>query len=121
VPRQRPRGGETERRGGNAEQTARDCLRFDSNWTKLRLGKELSMQITNIHEAETHLSQLIRRAVAGEKIVIGHAGDPLVELVPFQPMVNERRGGQWHGRVWVAEDFDELPSELASAFLGERP
>jgi antitoxin (DNA-binding transcriptional repressor) of toxin-antitoxin stability system len=79
------------------------------------------MQITNIHEAATHLSQLIRRAVAGEKIMIGHAGDQLVELVPLQPVVGERKGGQWHGRVWVAEDFDDLPPELASAFLGERP
>jgi prevent-host-death family protein len=79
------------------------------------------MQITNIHEAKTHLSQLINRAVAGEEIVIGRAGDPLVRLVPYQALAGERVGGQWQGRVWIAEDFDTLPTELAAAFRGDAP
>ena len=79
------------------------------------------MQITNIHEAKTHLSQLINRAVAGEEIVIGRAGDPLVILVPYRLPMGERQGGQWQGRVWMAEDFDTLPAELAGALRGEKP
>jgi prevent-host-death family protein len=79
------------------------------------------MQVTNIHEAKTHLSQLINRAVAGEDIVIGRAGEPLVVLVPYRSAVEPRQGGQWQGRVWMADDFDELPTELASAFRGEEP
>ena len=27
-----------------------------------------------------------------------------------------RRGGQWRGRVWIADDFDELPADVATAF-----
>ena len=79
------------------------------------------MQILNIHDAETHLPELISRAIAGEEIVIGKAGDPLVTLVPFQAKAEKRKGGQWRGRVFVAEDFDELPPEVASAFRGEQP
>ena len=79
------------------------------------------MELMNIHEAKTHLSQLIRRAIAGEEIVIGKAGDPLVTLVPFRAKAGKRKGGQWRGKVWVAEDFDDLPPALASAFRGEQP
>jgi prevent-host-death family protein len=79
------------------------------------------MQVTNIHDAKTHLSKLIQRAIAGEEIVIAKAGDPMVTLVPYQAKAGKRKGGQWRGKVWVAEDFDDLPPELASAFRGERP
>ena len=84
------------------------------------VNRRLPMQMLNIHNAKTHLSQLIRRAIAGEEIVIGKAGTPLVTLVPFQARVGKRKGGQWCGRVFIAEDFDELPEELASAFRGEQ-
>jgi hypothetical protein len=70
------------------------------------------LRFTDIHDAKTHLSQLIDRAVAG---------DPLVILVPYRLPVGERQGRQWQGRVWIAEDFDTLPVELAGALLGEEP
>lgn len=79
------------------------------------------MQMLNIHDAKTHLSQLIRRAIAGEEIVIGKAGTPLVTLTPYQAKAGKREGGQWRGRVFIAEDFDELPAAVASAFRGEQP
>jgi hypothetical protein len=42
-------------------------------------GREVSsMQLTSIHEANMHLSQLIRRAMAGEEFVIGRACEPLM-------------------------------------------
>jgi prevent-host-death family protein len=39
------------------------------------------MEITNIHDAKTHLSRLVRRAAAGEEIIIGRAGEPMAKLV----------------------------------------
>jgi hypothetical protein len=27
--------------------------------------------------------------------------------------------GGWKGRVWMADDFDELPPDLLAAFYGE--
>jgi antitoxin (DNA-binding transcriptional repressor) of toxin-antitoxin stability system len=41
------------------------------------------MQIVSIEEAEMRLSDLMDRAIAGEKIFIGPIGKPLVMLVPF--------------------------------------
>jgi prevent-host-death family protein len=76
--------------------------------------------IFNIHEAKTHFSRLIERAAGGEEVIIGRAGKPVARLVPYREDTPRVPGG-WEGRVWVSEDFDELPDEMAAAFRGERP
>ena len=35
------------------------------------------MKTINIHEAKTHLSQIIERVAAGESVIIGKAGKPM--------------------------------------------
>ncbi len=77
------------------------------------------MNITNIHDAKTHLSRLVRRAAAGEEIVIGRAGEPLAKLVPYRPEAGPREGGQWRGRIQVADDFDAPDPQLERLFDGE--
>jgi prevent-host-death family protein len=74
-----------------------------------------------MHEAKTQLSKLVERVEAGEEIVITRRGEPAARLVP------ERRGGgfaslagAWRGKVKIADDFDELPDDLAES-LGMRP
>jgi prevent-host-death family protein len=74
------------------------------------------MEIANIHDAKTQLSKLIERAMNGEDVVIAKAGQPMVRLVPIRADVSPRHGGQWHGRVRIADDFDELPEDIAAAF-----
>lgn len=73
-----------------------------------------------MHEAKTKLSQLVRRAESGEDIVIARNGKPVARLVPVAgtPSLNSVRG-VWRGRVHIAEDFDELPDDIAEA-LGAR-
>lgn len=73
-----------------------------------------------MHEAKTQLSKLVERVEAGEEVVITRRGQPAARLVP------ERQGGgfaslagAWRGRVEIAEDFDELPEDLAES-LGMR-
>jgi prevent-host-death family protein len=70
-----------------------------------------------MHEAKTQLSKLVERAEAGEDVVIQRNGKPVVRLVP---VVEEPRSlasvrGAWRGRVRIAEDFDELPKDIAEA------
>ena len=77
------------------------------------------MQV-NVHEAKTHLSRLLERAACGEEIVIAKAGKPIAKLVPYEEPRVHRTPGGWEGRVWMADDFDELPEEIAAAFRGER-
>jgi prevent-host-death family protein len=77
--------------------------------------------VVNIHEAKTNFSRLIERVLGGEEIVIGKAGKPVARLVPYREERTRREPGGWEGRVRIMEDFDELPSEVAAAFRGERP
>jgi len=37
----------------------------------------------NVHEAKTHLSELLARAEAGEEVIIARAGKPVVRLEPY--------------------------------------
>jgi prevent-host-death family protein len=74
------------------------------------------MEIANIHEAKTQLSKLVERALEGEEVIIARAGKPAVRLVPIRESDKPRRGGQWKGRVRIAEDFDDLPEDIARSF-----
>ena len=73
------------------------------------------MEIANIHEAKSQLSKLVEQAMSGEEVIIAKAGQPMVRLVPIQADHTPRQGGQWKGRVRIADDFDELPAEIAAA------
>ncbi len=79
------------------------------------------MEITNISEAMSDLSDLVERAMNGEEVIIARDGQPLVRLVPILADESPRQGGQWKGRVRMAEDFDALPADLAAAFGNEQP
>ncbi len=75
----------------------------------------------NIHEAKTHFSRLVERVMGGEEVVIGKAGRPVAKLMPYVEDHGPRVPGGWEGRVWVSDDFDELPAEMEAAFRGEHP
>jgi len=79
------------------------------------------MEIANIHEAKSQLTELIEHAMNGEEVIIAKAGQPLVRLVPIRADESRRRGGQWHGRVHSADSFDTLPEGIGAAFGIERP
>jgi prevent-host-death family protein len=70
-----------------------------------------------MHEAKTKLSQLVERAESGEEIVIARNGTPVVRLVPIG-RTSSLSGvrGAWRGRVRMADDFDDLPEDIADAF-----
>ena len=73
--------------------------------------------ISNLYEAQTHLSQLIDRAAAGEEIIIAKNGVPLARLVRLRGPGVTRRPGRWEGRLRIADDFDApLSAALLAAF-----
>jgi prevent-host-death family protein len=70
-----------------------------------------------MHEAKTTLSQLVERAEAGEDIVIARNGKPVARLVPVAAGSSLAAAhGALRGAIRLADDFDELPPELADAF-----
>jgi prevent-host-death family protein len=75
------------------------------------------MAQVGMHEAKTKLSKLVERAEAGEEIVIARNGKPVARLVPVtQPNSFAAIRGIWRGQVQIADDFDELPDDIAEAF-----
>lgn len=76
------------------------------------------MEIVNSYQAKTQLSRLIRRALAGERIVIARAGRPLVELKPYQAD-RPRSSGLWKGKVRIARDFDAAIPEIERELYGD--
>ena len=76
------------------------------------------MKVTNIHEAKTHFSKLVERAVAGEEIVIGKAGKPVARLVAYRESSTapKRKPGGWKGKVWISPDFDKRDPEIEKLF-----
>lgn len=78
------------------------------------------MQVTNIHEAKTHLSRLVERAAAGEEIVIGKAGKPVARLVKYEPAAKPlRKPGGMRGRIKILPGFYEPDREFEALFYGE--
>jgi len=74
----------------------------------------------NIHEAKTHLSNLLQRVMVGEEIIIAKAGRPVARLVPFAETPSRRLPGSAAGQVWLAPDFNApLPEVLLNAFEGD--
>jgi len=64
-----------------------------------------------VHEAKTHFSRLLERALAGEEIIITRSGEPLVRLVPAQRRRNPNFGFA-QGQIELAPDFDDIPEEF---------
>jgi prevent-host-death family protein len=65
------------------------------------------MKVINIHDAKTQLSRLIERALAGEKIVIAKAGEPLIQLMPFKNKRVRRTPGTLKGHAKIHKEFFE--------------
>jgi antitoxin (DNA-binding transcriptional repressor) of toxin-antitoxin stability system len=81
------------------------------------------MQAT-IHQAKTHLSKLIRQALAGEEVIIANRDKPLVRLEAIKVPKGERKLGWAKGLVTymapnfndeleVFEEYMDTPEELA--------
>jgi prevent-host-death family protein len=81
------------------------------------------MLIVNVHEAKTHLSRLLDRAVAGEPFIIAKAGKPLVKVVPLDaPDARQiRRLGFMAGQIVVPDDFDRMGSSEIEQLFGNGP
>lgn len=72
------------------------------------------MTTVTVHEAKTHLSKLIARALAGEDVVIANRTVPKVRLVPVDavPVHKPRVPGSMSGQFTATPDaFDALTDE----------
>ena len=77
------------------------------------------MIMVNVHEAKTHLSKLIKRAAAGEEVVVATAGRPVAKIVAYDGPSEPRTPGQFAGQIEIGPGFDELPPGFGEAFGAE--
>jgi prevent-host-death family protein len=71
------------------------------------------MTQATIHQAKTHLSKLIRKALDGEEVIIANRDKPLVRLEAIKPPKGKRRLGWAKGLVtYMSPDFDEPLEEF---------
>lgn len=77
------------------------------------------MDVVSMHQAKSSLSQLVKRAAAGEKILIGAYGQPDAMLGPPTAAPVTKKIGLLAGKLSVPDDFDApLPDELLAGFEG---
>ena len=69
-----------------------------------------------MHEAKTTLSRLVEVAQSGEEVVITRRGKPVAKLEPMDSSPHESMYGSLKGKIKMADDFDELPDDVARAF-----
>ncbi len=75
------------------------------------------MRTVNIHEAKTHLSQLVEEAAKGQPFVIAKAGKPLVKVVAIETPAKPRPIGFMEGEFEVPDDFDRIGQEEIEALF----
>ena len=79
----------------------------------------------NMHEAKTHFSKLVERALAGEDIVVARAGKPCVRLVPvveeplpprtpgrFKGLLGDIPDSVWFEPTFTDEELDEFERNI---------
>jgi prevent-host-death family protein len=72
----------------------------------------------SIHEAKTHLSRLIQKAVDGEEVIISKRDRPLVRLVPIQNSNHPIRFGALADVVLAMDDtFDDELEDFALKYF----
>jgi prevent-host-death family protein len=74
------------------------------------------MILKNISEAKAELSALIKEIEKGREVLIAKAGKPVAKLIPFSGSKKRRKPGSLQGKITIASDFDELPTDIANAF-----
>ena len=80
------------------------------------------MHTVNIHQAKTHLSKLIERAVRGEPFIIAKSGKPLVKVSSINAPSSDRirRLGFLQGELSIPDDFDQMGNdEIEEMFEGK--
>jgi prevent-host-death family protein len=67
----------------------------------------------NIAEAKSRFSELVRKAMLGEEVVISKDNKPVVKLMPLEQPKKPRKPGSGKGQILhVAPDFDATPAEF---------
>ncbi len=71
------------------------------------------MTVLNVQDAKARLSELIRRALDGEEILIARRNRPVIRLQSLAVENRQRKIGTWKGAIEMADDFDAPLADFA--------
>ena len=78
----------------------------------------MQTKTVDVHEAQTHLVELVSLVTAGTEIVLTEGNTPLARIVPVAEATTPRVAGLHAGAIQTSEDFDEpLPEEFWTGTL----
>jgi antitoxin (DNA-binding transcriptional repressor) of toxin-antitoxin stability system len=69
----------------------------------------------SIGEAKTQLSKLVAMVERGEAVELRRDKTPVARIVPVPPAGAVRTPGALRGSVFMADDFDVWPEDIADA------
>jgi len=69
-----------------------------------------------IGEAKTHFSKLIRRAEAGEEIVVRRGTEPVARIMPLEKRARVHGFGSMKGKIKISPDFERVAREIEQMF-----
>lgn len=69
------------------------------------------MTTVSVHEAKTHLSRLIEKALGGEEVIITRNREPVIKLVPAAPAKKKPLLGAFKGKFELDDAFFEPLSD----------
>lgn len=73
----------------------------------------MAVRQVNVHQAKTHLSQLLQEVELGQDVVIARAGVPIARLVAWHSAERTVAApGGMRGQVQIADDFDAPLDDL---------
>jgi antitoxin (DNA-binding transcriptional repressor) of toxin-antitoxin stability system len=73
----------------------------------------MQTKTVDVHEAQTHLVELLSLVSAGTEIILTAGNTPLARIVPMAGALTPRVAGLHPGAIQMSEDFDEpLPEEF---------
>ena len=71
----------------------------------------MQTKTVDIHEAETHLAELLSLVTTGIEVILMEGNTPLARIVPITEPSTPRVAGLHPGAIRTSEDFDEPLSE----------
>jgi prevent-host-death family protein len=86
------------------------------DWSDQSCYNDYIMLHYTMTEGKAHFSELVAAAAAGEEIIITKMGKEMARLVPPKKKKAFKRTGFLKGKLFIAEDFDDLPDDIARAF-----
>ncbi len=76
----------------------------------------MNMSIPTLSVEEVDLLKLVKDVEIGNEFILEKEGKPVAKIVPYPKSTHQKRVPGAIPGIEIADDFDELPEDIAKAF-----